>query len=186
MARRNRKLGTPVRTDSKLNLALKAGKSIKGLLGFVNIGDSSEPVYAKVSCVGFTAMDDDDCSCSTDLKIRGKVVGTGSIITFSACNWLDTLKEVEADSDLNRRKAKAHREYKAMVNHHYLARKRLALQAFILDSLSAEDRKAINADISERKLTITTLDDSQVKGYARKASLVANSVSPDDADRYYD
>jgi hypothetical protein len=149
----------------------------------VNIG-GDELVYAKVSCLGFDAGE--GCECKTDLKIRGKVVGTGSVITFTACNWLDTLKEVELDSDLNRRKALAREQYRGLTNHHYLARKRLALQAFVLDFLGPDDRKALTADLEERKLKITALDDSQVKDYARKVTLVANGVSPEDADRYYD
>src|SRR5689334_3656293 len=102
--RRRSKTKTPAKPDSRLALALRDGKSIKGLVGFVNIG-GDELVYAKVSCLGFDAGE--GCECKTDLKIRGKVVGTGSVITFTACSWLDTLKEVELDSDLNRRKALA-------------------------------------------------------------------------------
>lgn len=186
MRRRKANLGTPSKSNSRLNLALLAGKSIKGLAGFVNISDSdTEPVYAKVQCVGFTATEE-DCSCNTDLKIRAKVVGTGSVITFTACNWLDTLKEVEADSDLNRRKAIAERQYREITNHHYLARKRLAFQAFVLDSLSHDDRKAIHQDIEDRKLKVGTLDDQQIKEYARTASFVANKIAPDQAGRYYE
>lgn len=172
--------------DSRLTTFLRAGKSIKGLIGFVNIGDGDGgPVYAKVSCIGFDPGDE-ECGCKTDLKIRGKVVGTGSVIRFSACEWLDTLKEVELDNDLDRRKALAQNQYRSIVSHHYVARKRIALMAYVMDALREPDRKALNEDLKERKLEMKSLDDSQVKEYARKVTLIANAVGPDGADRYYD
>lgn len=172
--------------DSKLTIALRKGVSIKGLVGFVNIGDGDDgSVYAKVSCLGFDPGGE-DCGCKSDLKIRGKVIGTGSVIRFTACEWLDTLKEVELDSDLNRRKALAQNQYRAIIGHHYVARKRIALMAYVLDALKEDDRKALSEDLKEQKLDLKTLDDSQVKEYARKVSLIANEVGPDEADRYYD
>jgi hypothetical protein len=189
MARRRKKLGTPAKADSKLNLALKAGKSIKGLVGFVNIGgsdDEGNPVYAKVKCLGFTSMSEEDCSCSTEIKIRGEVIGTKSVITFVACNWLDTLAEVELDCDLNRRKALARNQYREMINHHYLARKRLAVQAYILDALKKDDQRAICEELAEKKLDLKTMDESKLKEYARTAALVANNIQPDEAEHWYD
>jgi hypothetical protein len=143
-------------------------------------------VYAKVECIGFTAMDEGDCTCSSDLKIRAKVVGTGSVITFSACNWLDTLEEVELDCDLNRRKAKAYTDYRTVVAHHFLARRRLALQAYLIDSMSATDQKAFKEDLAENKLDMKTLDEHKLKEYARTAVLVANGIEKDQAERWYD
>lgn len=187
MARRNK--AQPIKDATVLSEHLKAGKSIKGLIGFIAINKEDEdgdPVYIKIQCLGLkTPGTEDEFSCDSSLKVLGEVIGTGSLIAFNVCDWLDSIKDVEAFSAKNRAKSQARLDFQSITQHHFVARKRIALMAYIEDKLNSTDKTALKEDIKEKKLSLNTLGESEVKEYAAAAVKLANNLNPDDVDARY-
>lgn len=186
MARKKRQ--KPIKAESVLAGQLRDGKNIKELVGYIAINKEDEdgdPVYIQVKCKGLkTPGDDDSCSCD-GLKVIGEVVGTGSLLTFNVCDWLDTLEELEEFSAKNRAKKQARLDYNEILNHHFAARKRIALMAYICDKLNKTDKTALEEDLGEKKLSLNTLSEDKIKDYAKAAVKIANKLTNDDLDTQY-
>lgn len=162
-------------------MAVSKPKLVPRPLGLVNIEapHNDEPLFIPVTVTGIKASSNDEsCSCE-EVMILGIIASTKSTMAFKVSQFADSLAKVESVSLLNQAIKKAEAELEEITNHHYLARKRLALQVYVEDQMTKEQAKDFHDNLLEQKKDQRPLTEHELKEHAQIAVCIVNNISPD-------
>ncbi len=128
-----------------LKAALKSGKSIVGLVGFVPTkdrhGDDSK-VYVKVKVVGFSTE-----SCGLKIEVT-PLSGCGKF-TISPCQWVASLSEIKVIEDQSNKKNLADNDSRKIVKDSYLKNRRLELESYVGKNCTKKQQDDFNDQVKE-------------------------------------
>ncbi len=181
MGRRKRVPG--LNLESQLAKRLKAGKTIKGLRGYVNVSDKyndGQPIFVACKVLSLVTGDDDE------LKINVEVVSGRGTLNILPPDWLDTLPQVEDWYAKQRQIEKAAAEFKTLQGIYYSAQRRVALADYINERMTKDQQKQFYANLIEEynanALTSNHVSKGQLAELAKIAVLVVNNIPPNTID----